>query len=264
MTAPQFVREAGKAGYDDPVEFVRDLADGFGWDAGMTRDAVFRSRLRNSGGNTMNEKTVYLSAEQRKATATALKIPLGVKDRPILQTLMVRDGRAFVTDSYVMVLLPWLDRLPEGCWPADEFNRAVKGAGKDRVRTTVQDDGTLLLERFLIPETIRLVDDNDLPDPLGPWSSGTHTARSVESNQAPPDIKTFIAQMEAVTQPGWEPTVAAFDPGKMALVFGCVPEAHNGQRHGWRLHPTGDGKPIVVSVGGRPYGLVMPTRDGRE
>lgn len=199
---------------------------------------------------------VYLSVAERRATTEALKIARSVDgSRPILRTVMVRDGHAYVTDSYRLVNLPWLAELPEGNYDADDLHAALKGAGQERARIVV-DAETVTVERF---EAHRgLVDPDDLPAELGPWLRGVFPVRTVEGSAPNPSI--FLEAFEQVTADDYVPEgVPAFNGDFLASLVRCHPEAFDKRNVPVAIRPRGDLRPAVM-VNGRPFAIIMPMR----
>lgn len=196
-----------------------------------------------------------MTAAQRRATGEALKIARKVDSgRPVLRSLQVTDGRAFVTDSFVAVRLEWFDGLPDGPWDADAMYEALKGAGKDRARITV-DDGSerLTVERINgdAPFAVNLEDD------LGSLSRGTFVVPRIEGT--PPNIGSIWDEaVERIESDDYEPELAPFDPDRLGSILKAHPGAFEHGDHPVKLHPCGL-KPTVVS-NGQPYALIMPMR----
>lgn len=213
--------------------------------------------------DTNTTSYVHVTAEERRATAEALKIARSTGDaRPILRSLQVKDGRAFVTDSYRAVMLPWFDALPDGCYDADGLYAALKGAGKDRARITVEHDlsgdvSGVTVTRF-DTGTIR-VDVDELPDDLGTFARGTFPVASIDGT--PPNVTTIWNDaVERIGSDEYVPELAPVNGDFLAAIVKCHPAYFEGgpANRAVTVHPCGL-KPAVVA-NGKPYALLMPMR----
>jgi hypothetical protein len=215
----------------------------------------------------MSEDTstaVVLAAEDRRAVADALRIATRGKDRPALRSVIVSDGLAMVTDTYVAVNVPALAGLPAGAWSADALAVAVKGAGTDGVRIAPVDGDTLRVDRIAgayarsrSPERIRQDYADGVPDG---HRAGTYYVGRVDG--APGTIAGIYADaVAAVMAPDYVPELAGFGPERIADVLAARPSGRRpGQAAPVRILPRGL-RAAVVTDGGQPYAVVMPMRD---
>jgi hypothetical protein len=214
----------------------------------------------------MSEDTstaVVLAAEDRRAVADALRIATRGKDRPALRSVIVADGLAMVTDTYVAVNVPALAGLPAGAWSADALAVAVKGAGTDGVRIAPVDGDTLRVDRIAgayvrnrTGAALRDTYADGVPDGHG---AGTYYVASVDG--APNVARIYAEAVTAVTAPDYVPELAAFGPERIADVLAARPSGRRpGQAAPVRILPRGS-RAAVVTDGGQPYAVVMPMRD---
>lgn len=200
---------------------------------------------------------ITMTAGERRATTEALKIARAksTRGRPVLRTLQVKDGRAFVTDSYSLVVLPWLDGLADGCYDADDLNAALKGAGREAARITVTDDA-VTVSRF---EPLQGIDLDDHPEDLGTSLRGVFPVDTVEGTpvNAAPIFDDAVAATEA---DDYVPEVSHFNPDQLAQVFRCHPSHFERRNVPVAVLPRGL-KPAVVA-NGVPFAVQMPMRVG--
>lgn len=208
---------------------------------------------------------VVLAAEDRRAVADALRIVTRASvDRPVLRSVIVRDGLAMVTDTYVGVTLPTLAGLPEGAWSADALAMAAKGAGRDALRIAPADVDTLRVDRIdgtrvrnMGPE--RLAQDYAGGVPPA-WIVGTFYVGRVDD--APPNVAYIYREAVAdVEAEDYTPELVGFSPDRIADVLRARPSSHApGMAAPVRILPRGL-RGAVVTDAGKPYAVLMPMRD---
>lgn len=212
---------------------------------------------------------IDITANERKATAESLKIARSksTNNRPVLRSLMVKDGRAYITDSIRAVVLPWFDALPTGCYDADSLYAALKGAGSERARITVTTDLSgevtgLSVERFDTGNFRMADDDLASMDDLGHFARGTFPVGTVYGE--PANLGTIwddaVARVEA---DDYVPEVVPFNGDFLASLVKCHPSYFDGliASKATTVKPAGVQKPAVV-CNGQPYALLMPMRIG--
>lgn len=212
----------------------------------------------------INGGATVLAPEERRSVAEALRIPTGAAaDRPGLRAVMVQDGRALVTDTYVAVNLPSLATLPEGAWDADALLGAVKGAGSDWVAIGRAGEALEVVRfnpsRAMTESAVR----RDIADGVpSAWQIGTYGVRPVEGaavtiHQIYADA---LAEVEEDTyRPDW--MIAGFNPDLLARVFKARP---GGFRKGSPAPVSILARGLraaVVTEGDAPYAVVMPMRN---
>lgn len=199
----------------------------------------------------------YLTTEQRQATAAALKMATAKhnNNRPVLQTLQVKDGRAFATDSYTLVVLPWLDGLADGCYDGHALLAALKGAGREGARIAAMSYG-LTVDRY---DLGYLRDPSDLPEELGAFSRGTFVVPALDGATAVSAGTIFDDAVAAVEADDYVPELAPVDAARLAAVLKMTPSAYDkGRAMPVTVKPQGL-KPAVI-VNGQPYAVLMPMR----
>lgn len=213
----------------------------------------------------INGGATILAPEERRSVAEALRVATGAAaDRPGLRTVMVADGRALVTDTYVAVNIPSLGTLPEGVWDADALLGAVKGAGSDWVAIGALMGTVLEVVRFnaaraLTESAVRREVADGVPDG---WRIGTFGVPPVEG--APSTVhqiygKALAAVEEDTYRPDW--LMGGFNPDILTRVFKARP---GGFRKGSPAPVTILARglqPAVVTEGGAPFAVVMPMRN---
>jgi hypothetical protein len=213
----------------------------------------------------MSEDTnaVIIGSEDRRAVADALRIVTRASvDRPPLRTVIVADGLAIVTDTYVAVNVPALAGLPAGAWSADALALAVKGAGRDALRIAPADVDTLRVDRIDGGYT-RAMSAARLADTYGPGvppahASGTFYVGRVDG--APNVAGIYTEALAAVDAADYVPELAAFGPERITDVLRARPSGHrDGQPAPIGILPRGS-RAAVVTDGGKPYAVVMPMR----
>ena len=210
----------------------------------------------------INGGATVLAPEQRRSVAEALRIPTGA-DRPGLRAVMVQDGRALVTDTYVAVNIPSLAGLPEGAWDADALLGAVKGAGSDWVAIGSAGDALEVVRfnpaRAMTEGSVRSSVADGVPDG---WRIGTFGVPPVEG--APTSIhqiyRDALAEVEADTYtPDW--MLAGFNPDYLARVFKARPGGfRKGAPAPVSILARGS-RAAVVTEGSEPFAVVMPMRN---
>ena len=211
-------------------------------------------------GNDTN--AVVLGSEDRRAVADALRIATRTKDRPALRSVIVADGLAMVTDTYVAVRVPALGQLPAGAWDADALAAATKGAGSEGVRIAADGPDALRVDRFAI--TVRgrtsaaLAIDYGDGVPVG-LVAGTFRVPAVDGA---PNVATIYRQaVEAVTADTYVPELVGFAADRITDVLAARPHARErGAGRPVRILPNGY-RAAVVTEGGEPFAVVMPMRD---
>jgi len=205
---------------------------------------------------------VIIGPEDRRAVADALRIATAKgNDRAALRSVIVRDGRAIVTDTYVAVNVPALAGIPAGAWSADALAGAVKGAGPDYVRVGAADPATLRVERFapgrhMTPAAVAANVSGDIPPA---WMIATYYVAAVDG--APDVSRIWSEAVAAVTDPGYVPELVGLSPALLATVLAARPSAHvKGSPTPVRILPRGM-RAAVISEGDTPYALVMPMRE---
>lgn len=214
----------------------------------------------------MSEDTtaVVLAAEDRLAVADALRIATAKgNDRPALRAVIVADGRAIVTDTYVAVTIPALAGLPAGAWSADALALAVKGAGTDAVRIAPADADTLRVDRidgaYVRHQTGAALRDTFADGVPSSHTAGTYYVASVDG--APNVGRIYAEAVAAVTADDYVPELAAFGPERITDVLRARPSGRRrGQAAPVRIMPRGL-RAAVVTDGGDPFAVVMPMRD---
>ena len=212
-------------------------------------------------GNDTN--AVVLGSEDRRAVADALRIATGSKDRPALRSVIVADGLAMVTDTYVAVNVPALAGLPAGAWDADALAAATKGAGTDAVRIAPADADTLRVDR-IDGGYLRARSDaairQDYADGVPPAHlASTYYVGRVEG--APNVARIYTEAVAAVTADDYAPELAAFGPERITDVLRARPSGRRkGQPAPVRIMPRGL-RAAVVTDGGEPFAVVMPMRE---
>jgi hypothetical protein len=199
----------------------------------------------------MQEVKIELSAEQRKATAEALKIATKAdKNRRGLRALQVFDGRAFVTDGYVAVQLPWLGDLPEGVYDADGMYSALKGASSDKAEIEVYPSMDLSVSIF-----------TDFGPRITGAFKGTFVVSRVEDAQPVSSVaKIFDDAVAMVEAPEFQAEPAGFSPDRLAQVMKCAPSYFEKSKQGKPVLISTCGlKPAVLSDG-EPFAIIMPMR----
>jgi hypothetical protein len=199
--------------------------------------------------------SITITADQRRATTEALKIVRSKRTdgRPILRTLQVKDGHAFVTDSYALVVLPWADGLPDGCYDADDLYAALKGAGREAARITVDGD-MATVSRF---EPLHGIAAEDHPDDLGATLRGVYPVATVPGTPVS-GYSIFEDAVTATEDDDYAPAVSAFHPDQLAGVLKCSPSyfRHNACPVTIRAREL---KPAVI-VNDEPFAILMPMR----
>lgn len=199
---------------------------------------------------------VDLTPEQRRATAEAVKIARSSDHgRPVLRSVLWFDGRAFVTDSYRIVMLPWLDGLlDQGCLDADDLYAGLKGAGGEWAR--VEPDGVTRFD----PGVQRF---DVAPDDLGSWVRGRFPVRMVEG-QPPDGPRLFGDAVAAVTAEGFEHSPMFVRADYVLDCVKCRPEFYGGGKGELAVKVVCDGVSPAVLFGldGVPFAAVMPMRVG--
>ena len=214
----------------------------------------------------MSEDTnvVMLGAEDRRAVGDALRIVTRASvDRAALRAVMVGDGLAIVTDTYVAVNVPALAGLPDGAWSADALALAVKGAGRDALRIVLADVDTLRVDRIDGAyagrmAAARLADTYRGGVPAG-HAAGTYYAARVGG--APTSVfGIYRDAVAAVTADDYVPELAVFGPERITDVMRARPSGHrDGQPNPVGILPRGM-RAAVITDGGEPFAAVMPMR----
>jgi len=213
----------------------------------------------------MSEDTnaVLIGSEDRRAVADALRIVTRASvDRPSLRSVIVADGLAIVTDTYVAVSVPALAGLPVGAWSADALALAVKGAGRDALRIAGQDADTLRVDRIAAAWAGRMsaarLADTYAGGVIAEHTAGTYYVGRVDG--APNVARIYTEAVDAVTAPDYTPELAAFGPERIADVLRARPSGHrDGQPSPVEIRPRGL-RAAVVTDGGEPYAALMPMR----
>lgn len=204
------------------------------------------------------DNVTNITPEQRRATTEALKIARRVDHgRVVLRSLIVTGGRAFVTDSYSLVVLPWLDGMPDGCYDADDMYQALKGAGRECARIVVKDESAEVIRFVPLPgrDTERRIGEH--PDELGQSVRGVFPVRLVEGT--PPNALTiFDDAVKATTEDGYQASPMPFNPDLLAHIVKCHPAYFNKGVAPVTVRPR-ELKPAVVE-NGKPFGILMPMR----
>lgn len=198
-----------------------------------------------------------LSPEQRQAAAAAMKVARD-KDRPALNALIVTEGMAIVTDARCAINVATLSGLPEGGWDAVALGAALKGAGKEWARISVDGD-RLTVERFSPPQFLR--DDAVRSLDLIPSDIVAATYASKVEGYPTSIVGIFREAVEAVEAEGYMPDSVGFDPDLLSTVLDARPSLKvKGPPVPVRVLPRGM-KAAVVSEGRKPYAIIMPMRD---
>lgn len=206
---------------------------------------------------------VHMAAEDRRAVADALRIATRSDDRPALRSVIVADGRAIVTDTYVAVNVPALAGLPSGAWSADALAVAVKGAGTDALRIAPADADTLRIDR-IDGAYVRGRSADRLRQDYGGGVPPAHLAGTFYAGRvdgAPNVGAIFADAVAAVTADDYVPELAAFGPERLTDVLRARPSGRRrGQAAPVRILPRGN-RAAVVMDGGEPFAVVMPMRE---
>jgi hypothetical protein len=205
---------------------------------------------------------VFVTAEDRRAVADALRIVTRASvDRPPLRAVIVADGLALVTDTYVAVNLPALAGLPDGAWSADALAVAAKGAGRDALRIARADVDTLRVERiagaYVRGGAARMA--QDYADGVGAHLlAGTYYVGAVGG--APNVASIYTDALADVDASDYVPELAVFGPERIADVLRARPSGHRaGMAAPVGILPRGM-RAAVVTDGGQPYAVLMPMR----
>lgn len=205
-----------------------------------------------------------LGAEERTATLAALKLATAKSnDREALRSVIVGEGLAMVTDTYLAVNIPALAGLPDGAYCAEALTAAIKGYRRSELAAIMPDADGLAVRRIdaspHAERSIRAeVADGRVPEGL---VAATYHVRRLGAEVVVPRVAGIYQDaVSAIEDPAYTPEHAELAGHRLAAIIKAAPPV-GGDRRTERvgIYPRGL-RPAVITSEERPYAVLMPMR----